>query len=1253
MIQVARYPRVSRLLVLVIFCLLPVSPVVLADDGVFFDEAEKDRVRGTTPKPRRPFLIDVGSRVFEPGLATPIARGAGRTEVYIQFERPLRGKERGELRRLGVRFYGVVGATSYRAKLKDGALEALHAHPLIRGIEPVAPQDKLTGAIFNDTVAAHAVNADGTLLVRVRFYEDVKLKQALKVLDRAGIAVPDRSELLFNEKLLVHATQAQLLDIAGDGSVRAIEEISPPPQVHNTTSQAISNVDDIQAAPFNLDGSGVIMGIWDGGEVLTTHLDLTPRVTLAENSSPNDHSTHVAGTMIGSGANQANAEGMAPNGGQLFSYNFNGSPVTEQENAVDNRNIVLSNHSWGAVVGWEFQGNPGVWVQTGNTGLNGAYNGTTADWDDLVVDKGLIVMKSSGNDGNDCNPNPPFDCDGVTGGDGRRYNNIAQRGNAKNIITVGAVNDNTTIANFSSAGPADDGRIKPDVVANGVGLNSTWAGGVTLNSCGANSGVQYCSIGGTSMSTPTVSGIVADLVQRYRDEIGGDPSPDIIKALLVNSSQDLGRPGPDYTFGHGLVDALAAVNIIDVGQVRILTGAVDQGDVDEYIVAVPGGTPNLRVTLNWIDPEGQANSGNPDIVNNLDVEVIAPDGTTFFPWIGPGTGAANVANNATRTGPNSIDTVEDLLVDNPDQGFWTVRVKGTGVPEGPQNYALVANASFSLDDQPDIRVNAPLDFDETCADDFQDSVISIFNTGGADLQVNSVSVVAGGTNFSVLENPTQPFLVAPGAHVDVTVRFAPDSPGVKLGTLEIASNDPDEGVINLEMTGEGGVGDVNATMEADGEFGDVALGGFGLLTLQVLNQGTCNLTLVDLQQTAGGADFTVGGVPGAGLPKFPLVLSTDAHVFLPFRFRPSAFGPQTATFQLETDDPDTPFIDVELVANSPPSDVRVTGSSDFGEVCVGILAEQEIDICNVGLSDLVVGSVSFNPACDDFTLINNPFPANVSHDFCLPLTIRYTPMDAGVHTCTLEIVTNDPGTPVINLSVTGSTPPASIDVPPDLGFLPEVLQSVGVCETPAPFPISNTGTCPLTITDVSLGGSSPGDYALSGLPSFPILLDPGHIAGDGDLDVVFAPTVLDRSREADLMVTYLSDPVTGTEMTATRSLCGEGVYTGARVLVTDNGVPFDTVERIQIQRITANRNRDRLDTVDTSRNLPLISVTPQAPCPDFEYHKEYGTVSNPIQLLPGSYNVNVSVKINGKNRKKSVGFDVSTCDFNPTVVVDF
>ncbi len=95
------------------------------------------------------------------------------------------------------------------------------------------------------------------------------------------------------------------------------------------------------------------------------------------------------------------------------------------------------------------------------------------------------------------------------------------------------------------------------------------------------------------------------------------------------------------------------------------------------------------------------------------------------------------------------------------------------------------------------------------------------------------------------------------------------------------------------------------------------------------------------------------------------------------------------------------------------------------------------------------------------------------------------------------------------------------------------------------------------------------------------------------------------------------------------------------------------VERIHLQRINANRNKKILDTTDNAKDLPLQSVTPAAPCAAFQYHREYGTVSNPIQLLPGSYQITATAIVNGKRTSKTVGFDVTTCGFNPNIVVNF
>ena len=371
------------------------------------------------------------------------------------------------------------------------------------------------------------------------------------------------------------------------------------------------------------------------------------------------------------------------------------------------------------------------------------------------------------------------------------------------------------------------------------------------------------------------------------------------------------------------------------------------------------------------------------------------------------------------------------------------------------------------------------------------------------------------------------------------------------------------------------------------------------------------------------------------------------------RFKPTSFGAKAGNITIFSNDPIQASVVVPVSGNAPPPDIRVTGSAVFGDVCAGATATRTIEIHNFGACNLNVTSVAFDPPCPDFTIDNNPFPATISPDSGGNIAIRFTPTSAGPKSCTLKILSNDPDTPVIIVPVTANTPTPVIDVPPPLSFLPEVIQSVGACSTLKPFPISNNGSCNLRINNVTIGGVNGGDYSLSGNPSVPISIEPGHVFGEGNMKIVFAPTALDRDRLGNINVTYVSEPIVGTTTLVTRALCGEGVKTGARVLVTIAGVPAAKVEKIQIQRITGNRNRPQLNTVDVSQNLTPVSVTPAAPCPPFTYHKEYSTVANDMQLLPGSYQVTASVTVSGKRLDKTVGFDVTACDFNPSIVITF
>ena len=546
---------------------------------------------------------------------------------------------------------------------------------------------------------------------------------------------------------------------------------------------------------------------------------------------------------------------------------------------------------------------------------------------------------------------------------------------------------------------------------------------------------------------------------------------------------------------------------------------------------------------------------------------------------------------------------------------------------------------------PVITVPGDVQFADTCVGTTNNGTLYVCNTGTADLEVGTIT--SSDPQFRVVTPSSGfPVVISPDFCFPFRVQFAPTSSGDQTTTFVIPSNASNSQTNRAQGFGRGIRPDIAVLMANSGSFGDVCLGSFRDLNLTINNPGGCPLVINDITSTS--PHFVVPTVLF-----YPLVIHPGDSIAVPIRFQPTSLGPKTGTITVVTPDPSVPNRLVSVSGNVPPGDVRVTGSTDFGEVCAGTLAEKTISICNVGKCNLLVSNVAFSPACPDFTLVNNPFPAIVSHDSCVDVVIRYTPTSCGDKQCRLVIITDDPDTPVITLIVTASTPCASIDVPPDMAFPPTVISSFGPCRSLLPFPISNTGTCPLWITDVKIGGPQAAEYSLVGLPSFPIILEQGHIVGEGDLSLAFSPAEMGRERHGTITVTYIVDPIAGTTASVTRELCGEGVSTGGRVLVMQGNIPVPKVEKIQLQRINANRNKDPLDTHDVIQDALLVTSVPGTPCEAFQYHREYGTVSNPIQLLPGSYQVTVSAIINGKRKSKTVGFDVDTCTFNPQIVIKY
>ncbi len=431
-----------------------------------------------------------------------------------------------------------------------------------------------------------------------------------------------------------------------DGTILELARFSPEGRplyriTDNLNAARTVSTDDVWSggsAGLALTGAGQPLAIWDGGSVRNTHQELAGRVTLDESVALSAHSTHVAGTMIGTGLNAA-ARGMA-NAATLRSWDFNSDETEMAAAQLGGTPPVISNHSYGYISGWNngsfgcSNGNDPQWYFFGDVTVSGQedlifglYEETAAAWDEIVfASPDYLIFKSAGNDRGDgpgtqpvshCQWNSTLGTEGdfepstaihpIDGG-ATGFDTIGGgAGSAKNVITVGAVNDipagyagpaSVVMSNFSGWGPVDDGRIKPDVVANGTSLTSSTS----------TSNTSYGSLSGTSMSTPNASGSAATLRQ-HATSLGQSWRGATYKALIIHTADEAGaNPGPDYSFGWGLMNTTSAALLLSGQQAthdRVYQATLaNGGSVSRAFVTTGGGPP--KATLAWTDPPGEA-----------------------------------------------------------------------------------------------------------------------------------------------------------------------------------------------------------------------------------------------------------------------------------------------------------------------------------------------------------------------------------------------------------------------------------------------------------------------------------------------------------------------------------------------------------------------------------------------------------------------------------------------------------------------
>jgi len=599
--------------------------------------------------------------------------------IFLQLTQPLTPSIKKKLKENGVRLLEYLPSNTWKVKIPATAVPNVKSLDCVYAMGDILPVDKFPKHVLERDFSAYSYLGDGTICVLVSFHRDVPFDRVLEILDELS-GTTDQTDYLFGQRVLLRILQRQLQAFAQYDEVNWIEDRPTPKKTNNASAAALSNIDALLAAPYTLDGSGIGIGEWDEGAVQSDHPDLSSRVTVIDAGSVSSHATHVAGTMIGSGSGNSNAKGMAPSA-TLYSYDWH-NPLSEMANAVSTYGIVLSNNSWSRITGWEYDFyKDHKWVWFGDSYF-GDYTSDSQAWDQTVVDTGLVIVKAAGNDRNDNGdqvqdghyhynnsstlhydyhpPDGDFDC-------------IGQLGTAKNIITVGAVSDSGNMSSFSSWGPMDDGRVKPDIVANGEYLRSTCPTDI------------YCYKSGTSMSGPVVTGASALLIEQYVDMYSVSPSPAMTKALLINTAVDKGNTGPDYSYGWGLLDAESAVELIDGTYDNLWEDSLSHASTVEYTIYVPASTDVLKVTTAWTDPAGTPGA-TAALVNDIDLELVDPSQVTHSPWV---LDPENPSEPAFR-GINSIDNVEQVLVDSPETGIWMIRVNGTSI-QGSQSFAVVSN----------------------------------------------------------------------------------------------------------------------------------------------------------------------------------------------------------------------------------------------------------------------------------------------------------------------------------------------------------------------------------------------------------------------------------------------------------------------------------------------------------------------------------------------------------------------------------
>ena len=671
-----------------------------------------------------------GEPKLPPVLHTDAHRGTGEGAYIVQFNGPIQEAWTDQVRALGGRVMDYLPDFAYLVWMDGATREQVAALDTVRWVGLYQPAYKLSP------------NLDRTKSIyRVVLFEGADLDAVSAKL--ADLNTPTRQ--VAGEQFTLLLPEGGVDQVANWPEVLWIEN-RPAYRLHNDVATGIMGAPTAWDSGYTGAGQKVTVadtGIHSGVDDSTMHPDFRGRFDAIYDwsdfgSDPcggcsceiipdgamdtHGHGTHVLGSVLGNGAASGGsikgpayeAEPTFQAVGQYVDYDLHCDPAYYPDGVY----LLGLPDDLGELFLQAYQGGRYIHSNSWGAAWNGEYTIDSQAVDQFVWGHPeMLILFSAGNGGTDKSPK-----DGYVDTD-----SLDSPGTAKNAVTVGAsdnlrssggynpgglcytwgacwpndfqviptstdyLSDNTgEMAAFSGRGPTNDDRLKPDVVAPGTNILSTRSPYGAGGEWGPYN-YYYEYMGGSSMATPLVAGASALVRQYYVEGLGHtDPSAALLKATLINSAVDVpgygnaskeaGLPIPNNHEGWGRVDIGTATS----GERHFVDGTVVRfNQTIPYVYDVGySGTP-FKITLAWSDYPASVSAGG--LVDDLDLVVTAPDGTTYYGnhfsggWSVPG------------YSPDRLNNVEAVYIQSPAVGEWTVRVTGYNVPApgGQQPFALV------------------------------------------------------------------------------------------------------------------------------------------------------------------------------------------------------------------------------------------------------------------------------------------------------------------------------------------------------------------------------------------------------------------------------------------------------------------------------------------------------------------------------------------------------------------------------------